>query len=109
MLCFFFFSSRRRHTRLTCDWSSDVCSSDLPTCSFRRVGALDRRAGELFVDSELRLLQRRRIAVGRDDLVVDQGELLTRSRSLTLPIPHAGIEAALCQELVMAAALDDGS
>src|SRR5438477_7161452 len=26
---FFFFSSRRRHTRLTCDWSSDVWSSDL--------------------------------------------------------------------------------
>src|SRR2546430_7604954 len=25
----FFFSSRRRHTRLDCDWSSDVCSSDL--------------------------------------------------------------------------------
>src|SRR5258706_11028960 len=34
MLCatltwFFFFSSRRRHTRLVSDWSSDVCSSDL--------------------------------------------------------------------------------
>src|SRR5690242_17196086 len=28
-LLFFFFSSRRRHTRLPCDWSSDVCSSDL--------------------------------------------------------------------------------
>src|SRR5690348_18043389 len=28
-LCFFFFSSRRRHTRWTGDWSSDVCSSDL--------------------------------------------------------------------------------
>src|SRR5260221_283428 len=27
---FFFFSSRRRHTRSLCDWSSDVCSSDLP-------------------------------------------------------------------------------
>src|SRR2546430_5615222 len=27
----FFFSSRRRHTRFDCDWSSDVCSSDLPT------------------------------------------------------------------------------
>src|SRR6266571_7211772 len=27
-MVFFFFSSRRRHTRLTCDWSSDVCSSD---------------------------------------------------------------------------------
>src|SRR5688572_31520357 len=34
MQCFvfffvFFFSSRRRHTRFDCDWSSDVCSSDL--------------------------------------------------------------------------------
>src|SRR6476661_5493054 len=27
---FFFFSSRRRHTAFKCDWSSDVCSSDLP-------------------------------------------------------------------------------
>src|SRR5258706_5574000 len=27
--CAFFFSSRRRHTRLVSDWSSDVCSSDL--------------------------------------------------------------------------------
>src|SRR6266853_3909209 len=29
MFFFFFFSSRRRHTRFDCDWSSDVCSSDL--------------------------------------------------------------------------------
>src|SRR5256886_9801964 len=29
----FFFSSRRRHTRFDCDWSSDVCSSDLFTAS----------------------------------------------------------------------------
>src|SRR5258706_12070352 len=27
-VCDFFFSSRRRHTRLVSDWSSDVCSSD---------------------------------------------------------------------------------
>src|SRR2546430_7456423 len=27
---FFFFSSRRRHTRFDCDWSSDVCSSEVP-------------------------------------------------------------------------------
>src|SRR5438093_13089568 len=32
-LVFFFFSSRRRHTRLVSDWSSDVCSSDLATGS----------------------------------------------------------------------------
>src|SRR5260221_9295367 len=29
LIFFFFFSSRRRHTRSLCDWSSDVCSSDL--------------------------------------------------------------------------------
>src|SRR5438034_5797576 len=29
MINVFFFSSRRRHTRSLCDWSSDVCSSDL--------------------------------------------------------------------------------
>src|SRR5260221_14291589 len=29
MITVFFFSSRRRHTRSLCDWSSDVCSSDL--------------------------------------------------------------------------------
>src|SRR5579863_1669230 len=29
LFVFFFFSSRRRHTRWTGDWSSDVCSSDL--------------------------------------------------------------------------------
>src|SRR2546430_3683880 len=29
VMFFFFFSSRRRHTRFDCDWSSDVCSSDL--------------------------------------------------------------------------------
>src|SRR6266480_4581314 len=39
----FFFSSRRRHTRLTCDWSSDVCSSDLPRG--RGSPAVDRGPG----------------------------------------------------------------
>src|SRR5438309_4604359 len=33
LLISFFFSSRRRHTIWNCDWSSDVCSSDL--CGFR--------------------------------------------------------------------------
>src|SRR5262245_63140358 len=31
MVYYFFFSSRRRHTRCLSDWSSDVCSSDLRT------------------------------------------------------------------------------
>src|SRR6266478_10178324 len=41
---FFFFSSRRRHTRFDCDWSSDVCSSDLDRGALvelnRREGAI---------------------------------------------------------------------
>src|SRR5437762_5507120 len=37
-LCYFFFSSRRRHTRYIGDWSSDVCSSDL---AVRRAAAQD--------------------------------------------------------------------
>src|SRR5690242_21047508 len=38
----FFLSSRRRHTRLTCDWSSDVCSSDLETRDSRSYLALEK-------------------------------------------------------------------
>ena len=37
--CVFFFSSRRRHTRLQGDWSSDVCSSDLPPRAQQKLGA----------------------------------------------------------------------
>src|SRR5256885_12135162 len=46
----FFFSSRRRHTRLQGDWSSDVCSSDLaqepPRCLDDVEGAGDAVGGE---------------------------------------------------------------
>src|SRR5258706_7979160 len=40
---FFFFSSRRRHTRLVSDWSSDVCSSDL-AMSFANAHSYERMA-----------------------------------------------------------------
>src|SRR5260221_2596115 len=39
--CLFFFSSRRRHTRSLCDWSSDVCSSDLATVGGEIDGTLN--------------------------------------------------------------------
>src|SRR2546430_12481140 len=53
---FFFFSSRRRHTRFDCDWSSDVCSSDL--------FAEEKRSGtiELLVTSPIRDIE---IIVGK--------------------------------------------
>src|SRR5699024_11768768 len=40
VVCFFFFSSRRRHTRSKRDWSSDVCSSDLSRPSERTMDCL---------------------------------------------------------------------
>src|SRR5258705_12944041 len=56
-----FFSSRRRHTRCLSDWSSDVCSSDLPaiaTSTIDRAQAADRigcvRRFKLKDGSELR-------------------------------------------------------
>src|SRR5205814_7684372 len=51
-ILFFFFSSRRRHTRCLSDWSSDVCSSDLslsPGLSVGKVGVTGSSAyGEVF-------------------------------------------------------------
>src|SRR5256885_9943586 len=41
----FFFSSRRRHTRLQGDWSSDVCSSDLKRGAITQIGNLLARVG----------------------------------------------------------------
>src|SRR5690606_40835967 len=42
MMCvFFFFSSRRRHTIFSRDWSSDVCSSDLSDASLEKLYAID--------------------------------------------------------------------
>src|SRR2546430_5061491 len=43
----FFFSSRRRHTRFDCDWSSDVCSSDLFTTSLFSSGKTSARTSAI--------------------------------------------------------------
>src|SRR5256886_11882792 len=61
---FFFFSSRRRHTRFDCDWSSDVCSSDLSACTVwngwhlwamavKKAGSLERDAVTKALESGL--------------------------------------------------------
>src|SRR2546430_8300055 len=66
---FFFFSSRRRHTRFDCDWSSDVCSSDLSSnpkkgdfaallhAEVETEAGSTVAAGTLFGDQYVRLVQ----------------------------------------------------
>src|SRR2546427_5013098 len=51
ILVVFFFSSRRRHTRFDCDWSSDVCSSDL---GFKDVAKFKERADVLEREQEVK-------------------------------------------------------
>src|SRR5689334_23943142 len=53
---FFFFSSRRRHTRWNCDWSSDVCSSDLKEkqlLSEKSLREKEWKAGDMDVVAEV--------------------------------------------------------
>src|SRR5260221_3024324 len=49
----FFFSSRRRHTRSLCDWSSDVCSSDLGAIRKRKIPVIRGRLERPLVGSEV--------------------------------------------------------
>src|SRR5690242_21825636 len=70
---FFFFSSRRRHTRLTCDWSSDVCSSDLGR--ERGMAAGEDQAQPIILDA-LRLPRRALVGNGLDQI----GDLRSEER-----------------------------
>src|SRR6266478_8473415 len=116
VVCFFFFSSRRRHTRFDCDWSSDVCSSDLLTLGenvefyaglyglagaelARRWGALRARfalieaEGERPEDLPAGIRQRAGLAVS----------IMHRPRLLFLDEPTAGVDVrsrALFWELI---------
>src|SRR5689334_444438 len=65
----FFFSSRRRHTRWNCDWSSDVCSSDLTLVEswvYRLVGAPDKLYERALMYN--RFINAPTSIVGHDDL-----------------------------------------
>src|SRR5688572_31844066 len=50
---FFFFSRRRRHTRFDCDWSSDVCSSDLRLRAARADQADPHRGRDVVRDTDV--------------------------------------------------------
>src|SRR5690606_22602211 len=52
LLLFFFVSSRRRHTRFSRDWSSDVCSSDLIKGSVSNLNNLGAQLGVIVIGTD---------------------------------------------------------
>src|SRR3989449_10126730 len=78
---FFFFSSRRRHTRCSRDWSSDVCSSDLGGLALR----VEAGRG-LVEDQDARIGEDR--PRNRDPLALAAGELHA-------PLTHDGVVTLL--------------
>src|SRR5256885_10392032 len=91
LMFFFFFSSRRRHTRLQGDWSSDVCSSDLPRLLVPAVGrAFQKMIEEAFLELDSVVgVERCPVRAG----VHFQPLLLRRG-------PHEEIGRASCRERV---------
>src|SRR5690348_9109948 len=88
-LILFFFSSRRRHTRWTGDWSSDVCSSDLAEAMEDPLQAVHGAPPDAEVGEDL-------LVVSRDDVLVVEAEdslhaveLVVERREQSLDALHA--------------------
>src|SRR5690606_40583602 len=86
--CVFFFSSRRRHTRFSRDWSSDVCSSDLQRGALDElgVGPLDAAGGRADVA--------RVAAHAGDQLLEDLGVALGLLAEVLVPALQHGVVGA---------------
>src|SRR5256886_4554228 len=92
-----FFSGRRRHTRFDCDWSSDVCSSDLIKGPVGRKGVHRREEGPSFRDVEE---QKRRDEKEREKTLVRVTEFITVSElANNLKVPAKEIVASAFKEL----------
>src|SRR6266508_6229328 len=89
---FFFFSSRRRHTRWPRDWSSDVCSSDLADAG--RAGDADRiRATRLRIQVADELVGERIGVLDQRDRARQRSRVPganTLGEGLTRPVPPPG-------------------
>src|SRR5689334_12221101 len=100
MFFFFFFSSRRRHTRWNCDWSSDVCSSDLENIDGADVvvvsSAIKRDNPELVAARDQRLP------------VVRRAEMLAELMRLKSCVAIAGTHGKTTTTSMVATLLDAG-
>src|SRR3989442_4422708 len=93
--CFFFFSSRRRHTRCGRDWSSDVCSSDLEL-DVRQFEAEVASPAASVADFERQVAQQENalsVLVGHNPGAIARGRALTEMAA-SIPVP-AGVPSAL--------------
>src|SRR5256885_16908635 len=78
----FFFSSRRRHTRLQGDWSSDVCSSDLADAQARKTAEsndVDLRYYNIIYDAveEVKAAMSGMLAPERKEEIIGMAEIRT--------------------------------
>src|SRR5689334_25393495 len=76
---YFFFSSRRRHTRWNCDWSSDVCSSDL--IADRGAAAADQAANSV--------LRRAAALAQREQALADEAVADRRTRAASFALARS--------------------
>src|SRR5467141_708206 len=95
----FFFSSRRRHTRFKCDWSADVCSSDLRERG-RLWDAAEREHAGVQPEADDRLQRRRRRE--REIDALGDGERLAPFRGAEDVGDHAALEHAADDALTLA-------
>src|SRR5690606_7545057 len=87
-LSFFFFSSRRRHTRFSRDWSSDVCSSDLIADAQMRVAEAQRNVTRTQEDGA------RSVARAQEQLAQAQQSAADSIASAQRQIASASLSAA---------------
>src|SRR5690554_8188137 len=85
---FFFFSSRRRHTRCGRDWSSDVCSSDLQT-SEEGIEALRRRLNAMCRDGQL-ICNRRNAFLPIESARLETGRVVGHKDGFGFLVPDGG-------------------
>src|SRR5687768_17954298 len=106
--CFFFFSSRRRHTRCSRDWSSDVCSSDLGTPNGRIWAQGTARVGEHYKVKRVPVIKKQGIsaydprvveATGITMMVTAQGADHTAGNLPRLKTREMDLESLLSQSL----------
>src|SRR5256886_6107594 len=92
----FFFSSRRRHTIFDCDWSSDVCSSDLDTPLIAALDLPTYAAGQSpDLSTAIHHPQDINVPIGCGGVAVLPGDVIVGDGEGVLVIPRAVAEVVI--------------